>query len=205
MHCMPLHTNENIWMNYCLRMLSRCVKIICRADNPRVMVTFTFLLLALSRSCFYNCSAAYWNLPGFLRNRMDGTLWMPWRLWGLTLGCLVKCGLEVDQGKGTRWVYKCCFLSSPPFGTLLWARGLISAPISVILSLLTFCSLSSICLMKPNSQAGCPLLQFFSKYDQESHTWKETSGDLVWMLIPWPSQIFWLKVSAGCVLEICFK
>lgn len=114
MHCMLQHTNENIWMNCCLRMLSRCFKIICRADNPCVMDVFTFLLLTLSRPRFYNCSAAYWNLPVFLRNSMDGTQWVPWRPWGLALGCLVKRGLEVDQGKGTGWVYKCCFLSSPP-------------------------------------------------------------------------------------------
>lgn len=200
MHCMLLHTNENIWINYCLRMVSRCSKIICTADNPCVMDAFPFLLLALSRPHFYNCNVAYWNLSVFLRNRTDGTQWVPCRLWRLALGRLVKCGLEVDQGQGTRWAYKCCFSSPPSFGTLLWTRGLISAPISVILSLLTFCALSSICPMKPNSQAGCPLLQFFSKYDKGPHAWKQVVY-LVWKLIPGPSQIFRLKVSGGYVLE----
>lgn len=204
MHCMLQHTNENIWMNCCLRMLSRCFKIICRADNPCVMDVFTFLLLTLSRPRFYNCSAAYWNLPVFLRNSMDGSQWVPWRPWGLALGCLVKRGLEVDQGKGTGWVYKCCFLSSPPLWHSPLNRGLISAPISVILSLLTLCALSSICPIKPNSQAGCPLLQFFSKYDQGPYAWKQVEY-LVRMLIPGPSQIFRLKVSGGYILEICFK
>ena len=63
-------------------------------------------------------------------------------------------------------IYIFLFILSLPFGILLWIGGLISARISAILSLLTFCPLSNMCPVKSDSKAGCTLLQFFPKYDQ---------------------------------------
>ena len=88
---------------------------------------------------------------------------------GLILGSLVRCRLGVDQEKGSKVSgpsIKIPFNLFPPFWHSTLNQRLDLSSISAILSLLTFCPLSYGCPVKPDSKAGCTLLQFFSKYDQ---------------------------------------
>ena len=163
---------------------------------------FTLILVVLRRPRFYHCSVAYESLPLFLRRRKDWTQWVHWRLWRISPGFSCKMWTWCDQGKGS-WVNGLAIFApfDPlfPFGTPLWATGLISALISVILRLLTFCPLSYyMCPMKPNSKTGCNLLQFFSKYDRGLQVQKQVLfGMNADPLLPPPPKSLTWKIHTG--------
>lgn len=109
--------------------------------------------MLLTKSCFYSRQIECVEFSGCIGD-----------CGGLALCSLVSCGLDVDQEKGSKvmaWLYIFLFIPFLPFGSLLGIRGLISALISAILSLLTFRPLPYMCPVKPDSKAERTLLQFF--------------------------------------------